>query len=680
MPNRLINEKSPYLRQHAENPVDWYPWCEEAFEKAVREDKPVFLSIGYSTCHWCHVMEKESFEDREIAEILNKNFVSVKVDREERPDIDSIYMSVCMMMTGRGGWPLTIFMTPDKKPFYAGTYFPREGSYTRIGLKELLLNISKLWKENREKLLTRAETVVGHLQKINEKSSAEKLNEDIIDMLYLKLKDIFDPYYGGFGKRPKFPVPHNLLFLMRYYYSTGKKSGLDMVRHTLTNMRLGGIYDHIGFGFHRYSTDERWFLPHFEKMLYDQAMLIMVYTEAYRITGEVLYRQTVEEIVHYLIRDMLSPEGGFYSAEDADSEGEEGKFYTWSYDELENLIQDFDTFKKVFNILPEGNYREEHTGKPTGKNILYMEKTISETASELGISEEELKQKISNWREKLFQERKGRIPPLKDSKILTDWNGLTIAALSKASVINPEYIKTAKKTADFVLSKMRTEKGTLLHRYKDGYAEINGFLTDYSYFVWGLIELYLHSFEEKYLAQAVKLTDKMIEHFWGENGGFYETPDFGEKLIVRPKEGYDGAIPSGNSVAVYNLLRLYRITGNTEYKDKAVKTIEFFSEKIKSIPSGYSMMVLSFDFYIRSGKDIIITGKNFPQITKILRDTYDPYRTVVVKKDRSLNDLIPYLKDVPVNEKSEVYICENFSCGFPLTDIEEISKRLIRKS
>ncbi|WP_245844767.1 thioredoxin domain-containing protein [Persephonella hydrogeniphila] len=680
MPNRLINEKSPYLKQHASNPVDWYPWSKEAFEKAIKEDKPIFLSIGYSTCHWCHVMEKESFEDKEIAEILNENFVSIKVDREERPDIDSIYMNVCMMMTGRGGWPLTIFMTPDKRPFYAGTYFPKEGSYTRIGLKELLLNISKLWKEDRKKLLDRAEVVVDHLKKLSEKSSEEKLTENITEMLYQKLKDIFDPYYGGFGRRPKFPVPHNLLFLMRYHYSTGKENSIEMVKHTLTNMRLGGIHDHIGYGFHRYSTDERWFLPHFEKMLYDQATLLMAYTEAFQITGESLYKQTVEEIIQYLTRNMLSPEGGFYSAEDADSEGEEGKFYVWSYDELKEIVEDIDLFEDIFGITQEGNYREEHTGRPTGKNILYMRKTLTDISKETGISEEKLSLKISNWRKKLFSERKKRVHPLKDTKILTDWNGLVIAGLSKASVINPEYIKIAKNTADFILSKMKTKNGTVFHRYKDGDADIDGFLSDYSYLVWGLIELYQHSFEEKYLIEAVELTDKMIKHFWDKKGGFYDTPDFGEELIVRPKEGYDGAIPSGNSVAVYNLFRLYRITGNTEYRDRALKTIEFFAEKIKSIPSGYSMMILGFDFYIRDGKDIVISGKDFLQVEKILKQTFDPYRTVVIKKDESLNNLIPHLREIPVKERSEVYICENFSCGLPLTDIEEISEKLIRKS
>ncbi|WP_297454322.1 thioredoxin domain-containing protein [Persephonella sp.] len=678
MPNRLINEKSPYLRQHAYNPVDWYPWGEEAFEKAKKEDKPIFLSIGYSTCHWCHVMEKESFEDEEIAEILNKYFVSIKVDREERPDVDSIYMNVCMMMTGRGGWPLTIFMTPDKKPFYAGTYFPKEGSHTRIGLKELLLNIAKLWQEDRTKLLERADKILNHLKEYSKTTSEDIVPPNISEILYETLKDMFDPYYGGFGRRPKFPVPHNLMFLMRYYSKTKLQSAIDMIKHTLTEMRLGGIYDHIGYGLHRYSTDERWFLPHFEKMLYDQAMLMIAYTEAFQITGEKLYKETVQQIAEYLQRDMLSPEGGFYSAEDADSEGEEGKFYVWSYEEIEKIIgkEDIKLFEKVFNITPEGNYREEHTGRLTGKNILYLKKTIPELAKELGISENQLKEKIIIWREKLFTEREKRVHPLKDTKILTDWNGLIIAALSKASVIDPEYAQLAKNVADFVLKTMKKSDGTLLHRYKDGEAEIDGFLSDYAFLVWGLIELYQATAEEKYLIEAINLTETMIKHFWDEKGGFFDTPDFGENLIVKPKESYDGAIPSGNSVAVYNLYRLFRMTGDFRYRDYADKTIEAFSSKIKSIPAGYSMMILGYDFGNNKGKDIVIAGKDYKEVLEKINQKFMPYSSVLVKKGDILDEKIPFLKQLPVDDKPAVYICEDFTCGLPITDISQLDEKL----
>ncbi len=678
MPNRLINEKSPYLKQHAYNPVDWYPWGEEAFEKAKEEDKPIFLSIGYSTCHWCHVMEKESFEDEEIAEILNKHFVSIKVDREERPDVDSIYMNVCMMMTGRGGWPLTIFMTPDKKPFYAGTYFPKEGSYTRIGLKELLLNIAKLWKEDRAKLLERADKVLNHLKEYSETTSKDTVPPNITENLYETLKDMFDPYYGGFGRRPKFPVPHNLMFLMRYYYKTKRQNAIDMVKHTLTQMRLGGIYDHIGYGFHRYSTDERWFLPHFEKMLYDQAMLMMAYTEAFQITGENLYKETVQQIAEYLQRDMLSPEGGFYSAEDADSEGEEGKFYVWSYEEIEKIIgkENIKLFEKVFSITAEGNYREEHTGRLTGKNILYLKKTVLELSEELGISENQLKEKINIWREKLFTERENRVHPLKDTKILTDWNGLVIAALSKASVIDLEYAQLAKNAADFVLKTMKKSDGTLLHRYKDGEAKIDGFLSDYAFLVWGLTELYQTTAEERYLIEAINLTETMIKHFWDEKGGFFDTPDFGENLIVRPKESYDGAIPSGNSVAVYNLYRLFRMTGDFRYRDYADKTIKAFSSKIKSIPAGYSMMILGYDFGNNKGKDIVIAGKDYKKALNKINQRFMPYSTILVKKEDILDEKIPFLKQLPVKENPVVYICEDFTCGLPITEISQLDEKL----
>ncbi|WP_457628062.1 thioredoxin domain-containing protein [Persephonella sp.] len=677
MANRLINEKSPYLKQHAHNPVDWYPWCDEAFERAKKEDKPVFLSIGYSTCHWCHVMEKESFEDREIAQILNRHFISIKVDREERPDIDSLYMNVCMMMTGRGGWPLTIFMTPDKKPFYAGTYFPKEGSYTRIGLKELLLNIAKLWKEDREKLIKRADTVIQHLEE-NSRPATGKINKDLSGMLYEKLKDSFDPYHGGFGRRPKFPVPHNHLFLLRYFFKTGKENSLSMVVHTLERMRTGGIYDHVGYGFHRYSTDERWFLPHFEKMLYDQAMLIMAYTEGYRITGKRLFKHTVSQTVEYLTGRMLSPEGGFYSAEDADSEGEEGKYYVWDYSELERLLGgEFGLFKKVYDITPEGNYREEHTGKPTGKNILHMKATPEELANQLDITEDRLYSLMEKWRGVLLREREKRVPPLKDTKILTDWNGLVIAALSTASSIDKKYLGLAGKTVDFILMNMKKSDGTLLHRYKDGVSEIEGFLTDYAYFIWGLIELYQKSFENRYLLEAIKLTETVITHFYDPEGGFFETPDFGEKLPVRPKEYYDGALPSGNSVMTYNLMRLFRITGRLEYRDAAIKTVESIAGKLTSIPHGYSMMVLAWDFFNHGGKDVVISGRDISRAVDRIAHIYNPYMTVVAKKDYSLDDYLPHLKSIPVGDEPKIYICENFSCNYPITDLSQIDEMLI---
>ena len=679
--NRLINEKSPYLRQHAYNPVDWYPWSEEAFEKAKRENKPIFLSIGYSTCHWCHVMEKESFEDEEIAQILNEHFVPVKVDREERPDVDSIYMNVCMLMTGHGGWPLTVFLTPDKKPFYAGTYFPKESSYTRIGLKDLLLKIAQMWKEDRDTLINRSEKVLEYLKEYNQKKEEKQLKLDIFEKSYERFKDIFDPYYGGFGHRPKFPSPHNFMFLLRYYYKTKKENALAMVEHTLKNMRLGGIFDHVGYGFHRYSTDERWILPHFEKMLYDQAMLTIAYAETYQVTKDPFYKKVVEEILEYVQRDMTSKEGGFHSAEDADSEGEEGKFYVWSYNELKEILgEDFDIISKVFNVTEKGNYREEATGRLTGKNILYMKKTLNELAEELKMPLEELEEIVNRARKKLFEVREKRVHPLKDTKILTDWNGLMIAAFSIAGQVldREEYVETAKKAADFILEKMKTEKGFLLHRYKDGEAKFEGKLDDYAFLTWGLIELYNASFEEKYLKEAVQLTEKMIKHFWDEkDGGFFMTPDFiEEELIIRPKESYDGAIPSGNSVAAYNLFRLFRLTGNKKYEEYGLKTVNAFADKIESLLTSYSMMLVAFDFYISEGIDIVLTGGDIDSFVKTINSRFLPHKTLLYKKDDTLSKIASFTKDIPVSKETKAYICKNFACGMPVDNVEKLEKEL----
>jgi hypothetical protein len=680
-PNRLINEKSPYLLQHAYNPVDWYPWSEEAFEKAKKEDKPIFLSIGYSTCHWCHVMEHESFEDEEVAKIINENFVPIKVDREERPDIDNIYMNVCMMMTGGGGWPLTILMTPDKKPFYAGTYFPKESSYTRIGIKDLLLKISEMWKNERESLIKRSEKVMEHLKDyVKAKSGNEQLPKEVLDHAYEELKDRFDRYYGGFGNRPKFPSPHNFMFLLRYWKRTGKENALQMVEHSLKMMRLGGIFDQIGFGFHRYSTDERWFLPHFEKMLYDQAMLSMAYTETYQATKNPFYRKVAEEIFEYVLRDMTDKNGGFYSAEDADSEGEEGKFYVWSYNEIKKILgEDSDLFVKIFNITEEGTYREEATGKPTGTNIPYLKKPLDEIAEELGVPFEELEKKVEEMRKKLFEIREKRVHPLKDDKILTDWNGLMIAALSKGAQAfnNSEYLNSAKKSADFILDKMKMEDGGLYHRYRDGEVSFKGNIDDYAFMVWGLIELYEASFETKYLEEALNLTNYAVEHFWDkENGGFYFTPDnTDEELIIRQKEVYDGAYPSGNSVMLYNLARLSKMTGKTEFEKYAEKETEVFSFDVQRMPSAHTMFLIGFDFMVNETSEIVIVGEKDKEDTRkfirALYDNFEPFVVALLKYPTSnLEKIAEYTKNLTeIEDKATAYVCKNFNCNLPTTDI-----------
>ncbi len=685
-PNRLIKEKSPYLRQHAYNPVNWYPWSEEAFEKAKKEDKPIFLSIGYSTCHWCHVMEKESFEDEEIANILNENYVAIKVDREERPDIDSVYMTVCQMITGSGGWPLTIIMTPDKEPFFAGTYFPKESLYGRPGLKDILLRIARFWKEDREKILRTAKKVINVLSQSEEESFAgDKLEENTLHKGFTELFNTYDEVYGGFGNAPKFPIPHNLMFLLRYYRRTKNEVALEMVKHTLTKMRLGGIWDHVGFGFHRYSTDKEWLLPHFEKMLYDNALLMMTYAETYQVTEDQFFAQVAEDIAEYLKRDMLSPEGAFYSAEDADSEGEEGKFYTWTLKELEEILT-FEELKialKIYGIDEEGNFLEEATRKRTGRNILYMKKTLEEYAQELKIEPDVLKQKIEEIRRKLFTKREKRVRPLRDEKVLTDWNGLAIAGFAKVGVAlgRKDFIDTAQRCADFILENMFDEDGRLLHRYKDGSADIHAFLEDYAFLIWGLTELYFATFETKYLRKAKQLMDFVIEHFWDkENLAFFQTPDYGEKVLVRKKEIYDGAIPSGNSVMAYNLIRLARIIGELDYERKADQTLRAFSRIISSFPSAHTFSLIVLDLLVNGGFELVAVSENKEKATVSLLDIERNFlpEGVFMVKDEELERISNFVKNLsPLSGEMTFYLCRNFACDKPTADIEEVRARLI---
>jgi len=685
-PNRLIKEKSPYLRQHAYNPVDWYPWSEEAFEKAKREDKPIFLSIGYSTCHWCHVMEKESFEDEEIAKILNEYYVPIKVDREERPDIDSIYMTVCQMMTGSGGWPLTIIMTPDKKPFFAGTYFPKESLYGRPGLKDILLRIAQLWKEDREKINQTAQSVLEALsQSESESYIGPELDSSVLHKGFAELYNTYDEIYGGFGNAPKFPIPHNLMFLMRYYKRTRNEKALEIVKHTLTKIRLGGIWDHVGFGFHRYSTDREWLLPHFEKMLYDNALLMFTYAEAYQLTKEELFAQVVEEIAEYLKRDMLSPEGAFYSAEDADSEGEEGKFYTWTLKELEETLtpDELEIALKVFGIEEEGNFLEEATRRKTGRNILHMKKELSEYAHQLGMETDILKQKLEEIRNKLFKKREERLRPLRDDKVLTDWNGLAIAGFAKAGLAlgRRDFVETASRCADFILEKMLNEEGKLLHRYKDGEASITGFLEDYAYLVWGLTELYFATLESKYIAKAKELVDTALKHFWDEeNLGFFQTPDFGEKVLVRKKEIYDGATPSGNSVMAYNLVRLARLLGDQNYERKSYQTLMAFSQVIQSFPSAHTFSLMALDLLVEGTFELIAVPGSQEEakdnLTKLQRHFLP--EGVFAVKEKALSELSEHIASLkPVENKTTYYLCRKFACESPTTDWKEIERRLI---
>ena len=670
--NRLANEQSPYLLQHADNPVDWYPWGKEAFKKARELDRPIFLSIGYSTCHWCHVMEHESFEDDSVAKLLNDSFISIKVDREELPEIDHVYMSVCQAMTGGGGWPLTIVMTPAKEPFFAGTYFPKDKRGGRSGLFQILPMIADAWNSKREDIMTSVGQVKNYLDRLNSKPAGNNFSTELINRAYDQFRNGFDEEYGGFFKAPKFPSPHNLIFLMRYHHSFDNKIALEMATKTLKQMRLGGIYDHIGFGFHRYSTDRHWLVPHFEKMLYDQAMIAMAYTEAYHITGEDIFAQTANEIFTYILRDMTASEGGFFSAEDADSEGEEGKFYVWTEQEIKEVLGENygKEFNDIFSITTPGNYKDESSGKQTKLNIPHLKNYNSNGNNDL-----------DSAREKLFNIREKRIHPLKDDKILTDWNGLMIAALAKAAIVldEPVYLDAAEKAAKFVLHSI--SKGErLLKRYRNGVAALDAHLDDYAFMAWGLLELYEATFATKYLSQALDLMNIMVEDFWDDkNGGFFLGSDQSEKLIVRSKTAYDGAIPSGNSVAVMNMVKLTRITGNTKWAELAEKTIRAFSEDVNRTPTGYTLMLTGFMFDTQNSKEIVIVGdsrnRNTIKFLHTIRTSYAPHKVLLFKDTSVSENRLEQLANWTstqnsINGKPTAYVCKNFACNQPTSDIQ----------
>ncbi|RMG01269.1 MAG: thioredoxin domain-containing protein, partial [Nitrospirae bacterium] len=558
--NRLSNEKSPYLLQHAHNPVDWYPWSDEAFEVARREDRPIFLSIGYSTCHWCHVMERESFEDEEVAALLNRYFVSIKVDREERPDIDSLYMTVCQAMTGRGGWPMSIFMTPEKEPFLAATYIPKESRGGMKGMRELIPLIGELWKTRRKDLVDEAKRIMREVSHYYERPPHRGTGEDPVHTAEEELAKRFDHRYGGFGTVPKFPAIHNLMFLLSRWHDRKDENLFEMVLHTLDMMLSGGIYDHIGGGFHRYSTDQQWRLPHFEKMLYDQAMILYLLGDVYRSTGDRRYLRVIEEMKEFLKRDFLAPEGGFYSAWDADSEGEEGRFYTWETDEILEVLGEKEgyLFIEYFNMDREGNYLEESSGRKTGRNVLFR--------SAGSVKDKPPSEQIDKWRDALFRKRAERVHPLRDEKVLTDWNGLMMAGLGRAyqATGDRELLALARGVYRFIEEKMSRTDGGLFHRYFQGEADINGHLDDYAFYCFGLIELYLCTGTPDIIKRAREVMDYTLKRFRRDGGGYYLTEQERD-LPIRTIEVHDAAIPSGNSMAVHNLVRLGQMFGDAEY-------------------------------------------------------------------------------------------------------------------
>ncbi|MHA2610504.1 MAG: thioredoxin domain-containing protein [bacterium JZ-2024 1] len=689
-PNRLIREKSPYLLQHSYNPVDWYPWCEEAFEKAKQEDKPIFLSIGYSACHWCHRMEKESFDDPEVAEKMNEVFVCIKVDREERPDIDRIYMEVCQMMTGTGGWPLTIIMTPEKKPFFAGTYFPKKTFYGQLGLIELTERVKEIWKSRKEDCLHAAEKITRALQ---ERELLEKPYEP--GFLHIKeafslLEKVFDTACGGFGTAPKFPTAQNLLFLLRYWKRTGDENALRMAEKTLIEMAKGGIYDHIGGGFHRYSTDRYWHLPHFEKMLYDQAMMAMTYCEAYLATQKPLYARISREVCDYVLRNLASPEGGFYTSEDADSEGEEGKFYLWTVEEIFQELGEKDAtqFVELCSLRREGNFSAEGGTPGRGKNVVHLVKTHEEWAQEKHLGVEDWYRQWENWRQRLFLLREKRPHPFRDTKILLDVNGLMVAALAKGGRVFGEtrYVEAATQAADFLLSVLALPEGKLFHQYSDGVVAHPGYLDDYAFFIWGLLELYESTFETRYLEKAIQFQEYLLSHFWDEkNGGFYFTSDEVHDLIIRPKEFFEGAIPTGNSVSLMNLARLATITGGEEWRDYARRLAKSAISFLERYPLAFTHFLSAVDFLMGPVVEVVIVGnrnaEDVKQMVQSLQREYLPHLVMLFRdadeENPAIVTLAPFVRPmIAVGGKATAYVCHQHACREPTTEVKKMLEYL----
>ena len=690
MKNRLKDALSPYLTQHAENPVDWHAWGPEAFDRAAESDKPIFLSIGYSTCHWCHVMAHESFADPEVAELMNETFICIKVDREERPDIDQVYMTVCQMLTGSGGWPLTILMTPDKKPFYAATYIPKKSRFGRPGLMDLVPQVKRMWENNRQSLLQSADQLMASVQQFSEPGAQSPLSGSVLDSAYEILETAFDEKYGGFGGAPKFPTPHNLMFLLRYWNRTGIQKSLHMVKQTLINMRRGGIYDQLGYGFHRYATDKKWQVPHFEKMLYDQALISMVYAEAFQATGEPLFIRTVNEIYQYVLSELTSAQGAFFSAEDADSDGMEGGFYLWRTDEIQQAFskEDSDRLIKYFNLESNGNYRDEVSADNSQYNILYMADIKSDPSGDANYGLVSDDSPLGALLQKLCELRSTRKRPFRDEKILVDWNGLMIASLAKSarSGNRSDLAAAAAKAAKFILTQMKHPDGGLFHVFLNGRLSARATLNDYAFMVWGLLELYEATFDLFYLESALDLNRYMIDHFEDTaNGGFFPTDHRAEKLLLRNKEIYDGAVPSGNSVALMNLIRIFKITADPNLEDVIEKSLDFFAGDIVRYPASHAMFLSAYDFILGPSCEIVVTGRrDDADIDTLLNTIFSVYlpNSVVLFHDirdnsRRLRQYCSLIENMKaIDNSATVYICSNFTCEQPETDPLQLKKRL----
>ena len=699
--NLLSKEKSPYLLQHSHNPVDWYPWGIEAFEKSRKENKPVLLSIGYSTCHWCHVMEGESFEDLETAKIMNEHYVSIKVDREERPDIDSIYMNYVMTTTGAGGWPMTVFLTPDQKPFYGGTYFPPQDRYGMPGFKTLLLSLADAWKNRHEEIQESAESAANYLSAPKRPTlSQNELGQETLYKFFERTKSGFDSEWGGFGRAPKFPRSHSLSMLLRYWLKTGNGEALSMAEKTLIEMSNGGMYDQIGGGFHRYSTDRQWRIPHFEKMLYDQALLATTYLEAYQVTHRERYERTAREILDYVSREMTGPHGGFFSAQDADSQDpfdqekkREGAYFVWKKSEITALFLENEAavIEYFYGVNDEGNALADPHHEFEGQNVLYRAHTLEETASKFKLTASDVHRIITAADKKLFQFRSKRPAPYLDDKILTDWNGLMISAFSLASRIldEPRYKEIAEKAGNFIHKNLQEENGRLLHRYRDGEAAIRANLNDYSFLIDGYLGLYEATFEADWLKKASILADSMICLFWDSNdGGFFLTASDAETLIARPKELYDGAVPSGNSVAVKALLMLERFTSQSRYRELSEKILKTFAAEIAEEPTAYPQMLIALDFALGPVSEIIIAGDRGDALTKaMLKEIYlrfMPNKIMMLHEQgaagKAIETIAPFLRDQTVlNGKTTVYVCQNYACALPVADEDDLKKLLDKK-
>jgi len=678
--NHLITETSPYLLQHAHNPVDWYPWGEAALGKARDENKPILLSIGYSACHWCHVMEHESFENEDIAQLMNENFVNIKVDREERPDLDQIYMNAVQMMTGHGGWPMTMFLTPEGVPFYGGTYFPPSDRYNMPGFPRILASVAEAFRSQPDQVANTATAMLGELRRVGlAEPSRELLTKEVLDSAVRRISANYDQTNGGFGGAPKFPPAMNLEFLLHTHHRLGNSEALEMIEHTARKMSEGGMYDQLGGGFHRYSVDAKWLVPHFEKMLYDNALLSRMYLHLYQVTKNPDARRIAEETLDYVVREMTDAGGGFYSSQDADSEGEEGKFFVWSRQEVLEVLgeQDGLVFCDYFDVTEGGNFE--------GQNILHVTSSIEDTATRNRISVEELQTSIDRGRQKLFALREQRIKPGRDEKVLTAWNGLMLSSFAEASAIleRTDYRNVAEANARFLLSHLQKD-GLLLRTYKDGQAKLNGYLEDYACLIDGLISLYEATGELTWIESAVSLADKMIEQFWDDGeGGFFFTGKSHEQLIIRSKEFMDNATPSGNSIATLSLLRLSLLTGNGDYRRRATAVLRLMADQIRRYPSAFGFALSALDFYLDSPREIVIVGSPGERWDELFRTVWQPYIpnrviTLCQENHNQAASVVPLLADRnTLATQPTAFVCQANTCQKPVTSAHDLLDQLL---